>query len=266
MSWNIRYVCLSHTGRIRKNNEDNFICLSRYMEYDNKGTEAPVEGRFLPDSPRLLGVFDGMGGEELGEMASFLAAETAAGTSFEGDPEEALVGFCRYANRRICQYADRNNISSMGTTAAVLLFRPDGVRVCNVGDSRIYLDSGKKLIQLSEDHVIPMEGRKKPPLSQNLGIPEDELLIEPYIAFRKYRSGDVYLVCSDGLTDMVPEEEIGRILRTGSLTDAAAALRDRALENGGRDNVTVLLCRIEKKKGALLTFLGRLFGSGARRD
>ena len=105
------------------------------------------------------------------------SAETAAGTSFEGDPEEALVGFCRYANRRICQYADRNNISSMGTTAAVLLFRPDGIRVCNVGDSRIYLDSGKKLTQLSEDHGIPMEGRKKPPLSQNLGIPEDELLI-----------------------------------------------------------------------------------------
>ena len=125
-----------------------------------------------------------------------------------------------------------------------------------------------QIVQLSEDHVERREGKstRKAPLTQHLGIDPEEYLIEPYIAFRKYRSGDVYLVCSDGLTDMVPEEEIGRILRTGSLTDAAAALRDRALENGGRDNVTVLLCRIEKKKGALLTFLGRLFGSGARRD
>lgn len=265
MNWEIQYTCFSHIGKIRRNNEDNFICLSRYMDYDNHGTDQPVAGSFLSDQPRLVGVFDGMGGEELGEMASFLAAETAAMFSFEGNPEEALMDFCRFANERICQYADANNVVSMGTTAAVLLFRSDGVRLCNVGDSRIYLYSRKKLTQISVDHVVPMAGRRKPPLSQNLGIPEDELVIEPYIAFRRYRAGDTFLICSDGLTDMVPEEEIAEILKSSSHRKAARQLRDRALENGGRDNVTVLVCRTEKKHGRLWTFLTGLFRKAGRR-
>ena len=265
MSWEIKYICFSHIGRIRRNNEDNFICLSRYMDHDNNGTEEPVAGAFLSDEPQLVGVFDGMGGEELGEMASYLAAETAAMCSFEGDPEEALTGFCRFANDRICQYADENNVSSMGTTAAVLLFRPDGVRVCNVGDSRIYLYSRNRLTQVSVDHVVPMEGRRKPPLSQNLGIPEEEMVIEPYIAFRKYRKGDTWLICSDGLTDMVPEDEIAGILKGASHRDAARLLRDRALENGGRDNVTVLVCRTERKHGNVWKYLAGSCGKGGGR-
>ena len=265
MNWEIQYICFSHIGKIRRNNEDNFICQSRYMDFDNRGTDHPVAGSFLSDTPQLVGVFDGMGGEELGEMASFLAAETAAMFSFEGDPEEALTDFCHFANERIVKYADDNNVSSMGTTAAVLLFRSDGVRLCNVGDSRIYLYSRKKLTQISVDHVVPMEGRRKPPLSQNLGIPEEELLIEPYIAYRRYRSGDTYLICSDGLTDMVTEEEIAEILKSASHREAAEQLRDRALENGGRDNVTVLVCRTDKKHGKLWNFLARIFGKGGKR-
>ena len=260
MKLEIQYVCSSHMGKIRGNNEDNFICLTRYMNHENTGTTEPISGSFLPTKPYLLGVFDGMGGEELGEMASFLAADTAARFAFRGDPTDALKQFCKKANERIYRYAEDNNIISMGSTAAMILFDENAIHICNIGDSRIYQFSENKMKQVSVDHVMPMQGKKKPPLSQNLGIPEEELDIEPYIGVTEYREGDVFLICSDGLTDMVSEEKISAILGATEPYQAVNSLQEEALINGGRDNITILVCLVKKRPSPIMRLFNRLTG------
>ena len=85
-------------------------------------------------------------------------------------------------------------------------------------------------------------------MSQNLGIPASEFVLEPYLAKGYYHDGDIYLLCSDGLTDMVSTEEICSILKGTSFENAADKMLNRALEGGGKDNITILLCMVEKKK------------------
>ena len=244
MKWDLEYVCLSDIGRYRKNNQDNFICLGRYMHHNNRGTHEPLSGIVPVDEPRVLGIFDGMGGEDLGEMASFIASDTIAEYPFTGEPEDELPLWCRDANARICRYTDEHGVSSMGTTAAVLLFHPAAIWLCNIGDSRIFRYSGGKLKQISTDHVVQIVAGRKPALSQNLGIPETELVISPYVAHGKYIDGDVYLICSDGLTDMVKEEEIAQILGQNEVRTAGEILMRQALGYGGRDNTTIVVCKV----------------------
>ena len=106
---------------------------------------------------------------------------------------------------------------------------------------------GGVLEQISKDHVAVAAFGVKPPLSQNLGIPPTELIIDPYLAQGAYNDGDVYLICSDGLTDMVPTEEISGVLASKPVDGACMELLEKALANGGRDNITVVLCRIERE-------------------
>ena len=87
-----------------------------------------------------------------------------------------------------------------------------------------------------------------PPLSQNLGIPPDLFVIEPHVARVKYNIGDIFLLCSDGLTDMVDLSSIKEILSRIPFEKATESLVDAALSNGGKDNITVILCRIESNK------------------
>ena len=97
------------------------------------------------------------------------------------------------------------------------------------------------------DHVTVAAFGVKPPLSQNLGIQPTELVIDPYFARGPYNDGDIYLICSDGLTDMVTSEEISKILTSAEvLNNAIEKLLEKALTNGGRDNVTIVLCKIER--------------------
>ena len=126
--------------------------------------------------------------------------------------------------------------------------------LCNIGDSKAFHFDGEKLEQISVDHCAATFYGEKPPLSQNLGIPPAEMMIEPHYARGYYHAGDIYLLCSDGLTDMVSIEEIAKILTetaAGGNTDvsnAAEKLLQKALDNGGRDNITIILCRVKKRK------------------
>ena len=155
------------------------------------------------------------------------------------------------ANREICGYAEKNGVFSMGTTAAMLAFTEAGITLCNIGDSRVFRYSGGDLRQISRDHIAGAPYGRKPPLSQNLGIPADELILEPYLARGSYRCGDVYLICSDGLTDMVSEESIAGVLGSVPAEEAAGVLAQMALDNGGRDNVTVIVCGVGKAPGVI---------------
>lgn len=250
MRYKINYSCVSHTGNRRSMNQDNFICDGHYMKPEHDATQFPLNGSVKPEEePVLFGVFDGMGGEECGEVASFLAACKAKNFVFEGDLIEDLARYCRQANEEICRYTREHIVDTMGTTAALLAFARDEIALCNIGDSRIYRLSKGTMEQISRDHVAISPYGMKPPLSQNLGIPPEELEIEPYLARGEYHRGDRYLICSDGLTDMLSEKEIQNILEHTAPEEAVQALLERALAQGGRDNVSILVCEIERERG-----------------
>lgn len=257
MNYKIHYCCWSHVGKCRTMNQDNFICAGKFMDGNDESPTFPLTGYLTRGHPTLIGVFDGMGGEECGEVASLLAAQCASEVSIGEKPIEVLLKFCKDANERICEYASANEIVAMGTTAALLAFTNNEIALCNIGDSKIFRFADKKLKQISVDHYAVAVHGLKPPLSQNLGIPASEMIIDPYIARGQYNDGDVYLLCSDGLTDMVKSEDITQILVETEFDDAVNKLLDTALENGGKDNITIILCKVEREKRCLFSRIFR---------
>ena len=139
------------------------------------------------------------------------------------------------------------------TTAAMLAFGKENVYSCNLGDSRIYqISSEGKLGQLSLDHVLGGGRFGKPPLTQYLGIPEESMGLEPTIVPQKAEIGTRYLICSDGITDMLSDGEIADILtREISVSETVELLVERALIKGGRDNITVILCELVEQEKSL---------------
>lgn len=247
MKTKISYACINAKGKIRTNNEDNFCAQGRFRG-QNETEDIAFSNGFAADGKEILAVFDGMGGEECGEVASFLAASNLEAT-FEagGKPKEALTELCRALNRKVCAYANENGISSMGSTAVGVLFGKKAWHAFNVGDSRAYLLRDGELRQLTRDHSAPSPGNRKGPLLQYLGLPEEEFLLEPSCQEMDYRNKDRILICSDGLTDMMKDEEIQEILGgRESLEKLSSKLFLKALENGGRDNVTLMLCQVKK--------------------
>ncbi len=226
----------SDTGRQRRANEDHFYA------------RAP-----------LFVVADGMGGAQAGEVASGLAAETfATGLPDEGSPQERLEAQVLEANRRIHELsrADRDR-AGMGTTLTAAYVDGDEVALAHVGDSRAYLLRDGELTQLTRDHTLVDElvrrGRlteeeaaehpQRSIITRALG-PEPDVEVDTFT--QPVRDGDVLLLCSDGLTSMVAEQEVADILRNArSLGDAGRALVKAANDAGGRDNITVILIRLE---------------------
>ena len=247
MKYHISYACTSHVGHCRSMNQDNFICDGKYMDPEKEPITFPLIGSLTPGVSPVIGIFDGMGGEACGEIASLLAASEAAKMAGTESPEKDLKALCQRINEKIYRYADENDTGSMGTTAALLSFADHKIALCNIGDSKIFRFSDQRLEQLSVDHVAIGVFGRKPPLSQNLGIPPSEMLIDPYIAVGKYHHNDVYLICSDGLTDMMSLDEISEILEKNTIDAALEALLDQALSNGGKDNITMILCKIERQ-------------------
>ena len=252
MAYIVEFFCVSHKGHLRSSNQDNFCYQKQYLECDNTGSDGVVVGRALSKDQPVFAVFDGMGGEECGEMAAYIAAKGLAEYEFKDPTPTELEKYCLTANDEICRFTEENSLTSMGTTAAILRFMPKEIQLCNIGDSKIYRYTNRMLRQISYDHVSIGVFGAKPPLTQNLGIREDELIISPYISSCEYHANDIYLICSDGLTDMVSNEDIWKILSSTEKEECAELLLRKALENGGKDNITlILLCVNEEKKSFL---------------
>ena len=253
------YEGLTHLGRARSGNEDELMCAGAYLPA--RHGEASFSGQVTAgERGALFGAFDGMGGEAFGEEAAFLAAKAAAAA----DPgaEDLAAGLLRSVhemNRAVCDWARKEGVAAMGTTAVMIGLTGTEAVICNIGDSRAYLFRDGVLRMLSEDHVMQRPGQKKGPLTRWLGTGTDILM--PCIRIEPLRAGDVYLMCSDGLTDMVGEDEIGWILREHG-RDAAGPLMNAALAAGGRDNVTVIVLGITARPGRAQGFLR----DGARRS
>ena len=266
MRHQIEYAYVCHIGKVRNNNEDNFWCCGEFLPAQNQGMDHIRSGSVSQSELPLLAVFDGMGGESCGEMASFLAAG-ACGTFYgqkktelSEEPELFLKDICTEMNRAVCEYSEENRIRSMGTTAAILAFSPEGVYGCNLGDSRIYHSRDGQFRKVSRDHVLGGSLFGKSPLIQYVGIPEDNMALEPSMVKMELEQGTRYLLCSDGLTDMLSDGEIADILtREISVQETVEVLLDRALKKGGRDNTTIILCEVgEPEKNWFQKLLNKL--------
>jgi protein phosphatase len=225
------------TGRQRNANEDSLF------------TKAP-----------LFVVADGMGGAQAGEVASKAAAESFAHELPKAPPERVLEETIEGANRTIHELARKDpGLAGMGTTitAAIVDLDTEEVAIGHVGDSRAYRLRRDRFEQLTRDHSLVEEMRRKGQLTdaqaedhpqrsiitRALG-PEPEVQVD--LQTVPAQAGDVFLICSDGLTTMLDDEQIGRVLgRATSLQAAVRALVDEANRAGGRDNITVVAFRLE---------------------
>ena len=260
MKYDLSAACACVIGRIRKNNEDNFLFDGRLLEEENGGLPAPLTAFYSKTEDAVFfGVFDGMGGEADGQVASHMAAQEMKRMLEQRQPGDDPVELLRKAvdkmNREVGSRAEAE-FTRMGTTAVIGCFTGRRVIICNVGDSRAFLAHRKKLRQVSTDHTdaafLLSQGitKRKPRLTQYVGLYEEDG--DPVAAFYETaaRRGDSLLLCSDGITDMVPEPEILRIVNTFRAPEQAVqALIDTAMQNGGRDNATALLVRIAPRQG-----------------
>jgi protein phosphatase len=214
------------------------------------------EDAYLESAP-MFAVADGMGGAQAGEVASRVAVETFAGEHRDGEPEARLAEVAHTANRKIYELAQQDESrSGMGTTFTAAIVAGGDVAIGHVGDSRLYRLRDRELERLTRDHSLVEElvrqGKLEPEAAEShpqrsiitraLG-PEPEVEVETLTT--PGRDGDVYLLCSDGLTGMISEEEVTEILvAADTLDDAARRLVGAANETGGKDNVTVVLFRL----------------------
>lgn len=250
-------------GRRRKHNQDNLFFNGRFLDEGNRDDDlffSTVE----KDSRQLMyGVFDGMGGESLGEVASFLTAEVVAEKyrQVREYDELDIVSFIydvvREANDTVCARAEEEKVRRMGTTFTTLSIQNDTAVFFNLGDSRSFLLRDGVLKQTSVDDttvrrkielgLITEEEAKsdidRHKITNFIGIPPEDGGVGFHTSHKiSVRKGDCFLISSDGLTDMVEEDRIAEIMTEASgPPEAANALFREAMENGGRDNITIIV-------------------------
>lgn len=226
----------------------NGMCLER----DHEGLDSPVTAAGTLKKGLRMAVFDGMGGENFGEYASFAAAQRM--NRMDRTWKERLIPGKQYLSRlmdrlndAVLEVGQELNAERMGTTAVFLYCTGRHIFSCNLGDSRAYRLRAGTFTQLSQDHTTFLHGsgRKKPFLTQYLGLDTQQFRLEPCIVREKWKKNDVYLLCSDGLTDMLEDREIADILTAmNSVQSGVQELMTAALNRGGRDNITAIVLKI----------------------
>ena len=245
---------LTHVGRQRQHNEDSFR---------------------VEDDAKLFLVADGMGGHAAGEVASRIAVDSISEFILHSKTDDGtwphaydehfrrstnrLMAAVRLANTRVLEAMRKDaRLRGMGTTVVASLVDDDIFSVAHVGDSRAYLIRDRQLSRITNDHswvfeqvqagmLTEAEAEKHPlrnVITRALG---GALQVAPDASEIEARPGDVYLLCSDGLTGMVPEKEILKVVTEsdGDLKRACLALIEAANEHGGMDNVTAVLVKTE---------------------
>jgi PPM family protein phosphatase len=228
------------------------------------GTDTGLQRRANEDSllvrSPLFVVADGMGGAQAGEVASRVAVETfSAGLQDGDDPQGSLTRQVSQANARINELSHRRaEHAGMGTTITAVYVGGQEVTVAHVGDSRAYCLREGELLRLTDDHSLvdelikqgrltPEEAEEHPQRSVITRALGPEPAVEVDVRSLRARPGDVYLICSDGLTTMVGEEDLRDLLASHArLRDAGEALIAAANAAGGKDNITVVLLRLEE--------------------
>lgn len=249
----LELTCATDTGRQRTNNEDS----------------AAVDA-----AAGLMILADGMGGYNAGEVASGMATDfikselgrwlgEAANNAADSDVRRAMDICIANANQAIFSAANSNaQYAGMGTTLVLGVFRGPRLLLAHVGDSRGYRLRGGLLTQITHDHSLLQEqldaglitaeqaawSANKNLVTRAVGV-EEQVQVESHV--HEVQSDDLYLLCSDGLTDMLADEEIEHLLQSCELLpEAAAALIAAANEAGGKDNIAVVLARVHGPTGA----------------
>lgn len=261
----IKYAVRTDRGRRRRNNEDNFFCCGTILD---KNSENPYKISGKTHSPNVFAVFDGIGGEANGELASLIAAkvlsERCAVLKRKGfdDYDRFVDEYVLETNRQIKLSSTPS--SRMGTTMAMLIVADKFLKAYYIGDSRIYLFRNNRLNRLSVDHTLAAE-------KVSLGMVTEEqikstnewgkltacvgiecgngIYSEPSRSPATTIDGRTrVLLCSDGITDMLDDSCIEKIFRTaGDVEEAASVIMSEALNAGGKDNATVMVLDILKR-------------------
>ncbi|MGW0326705.1 PP2C family protein-serine/threonine phosphatase [Nocardia sp. NPDC003183] len=231
----LRYTARSDRGLVRGNNEDSVYA-----------------------GARLLALADGMGGHAAGEVASQLMIAALAHLD-DDEPGDDILGKLDHAthsgNAAIADHVEAEpELDGMGTTLTAILFAGRKLGLVHIGDSRAYLLRDSELAQITRDDTFVQslvdEGRIT--AEQAHTHPQRSLImraltgneIEPTLIMREARAGDRYLLCSDGLSDVVSDETIGNTMREGNTDECADRLIELALRSGGPDNVTVVVADV----------------------
>ena len=248
----LEFFSATDTGRARNNNEDSIA---------------------VDDPTALVVLADGMGGYNAGEVASGMATSfikselgrwlaEASENATDTDVRRAMDICVDNANRAIFNAANSNpQYAGMGTTLVVGVFRDSRLLMGHVGDSRGYRLRASRLTQITHDHSLLQEqidsglitpeqaafSANKNLVTRAVGV-EDTVLLETHL--HDVLPGDTYLLCSDGLSDMLDDESISQLLMGAeTLPEAASALIDAANEAGGKDNISVVLARVRGSTG-----------------
>ena len=267
----VRSHGLTHPGRVRPTNEDHFLIavLGRALQVQQTSLGHP-KTRYSRDRADLFAVADGMGGHAGGERASALAIHYLEGFILdtisrmlekEGSAEEEVLAEFREAlgraDERVCAEGRAHpELYGMGTTLTLAYSCRDTLYVVHVGDSRCYLFRDGGLHQLTWDHTVAQELLRSGVLGAEEAASHHwrhvitnavggrEPGVQPEVHKQQLQPGDCLLLCSDGMSDMVPDEEITAILQAEPEPRAACArLIEEANAHGGRDNVTAIVAR-----------------------
>ncbi|MEY4561445.1 MAG: hypothetical protein RLZZ618_722 [Pseudomonadota bacterium] len=252
-SMTLEFFSATDTGRARNNNEDSVA---------------------IHEASSLVVLADGMGGYNAGEVASGMATsfiktelgrwlEEASDSASDNDVRRAMDICVDNANRAIFNAANSNpQYAGMGTTLVVGAFREGRLLMGHVGDSRGYRFRAGRLVQITHDHSLLQEqidaglitpeqaafSANKNLVTRAVGV-EDTVLLETHL--HDVLPGDLYILCSDGLSDMLDDNSIALVLQAHDTTEAAgAALIDAANDAGGKDNIAVVLVRVRGQSTA----------------
>ncbi len=251
---------LCHTGKVRRQNEDSCLAVGVLSE----GSDAVPALVARPAGPWIVAVADGIGGHVAGHEASRAVVEALAGCSRV--TPVLLRNTLRQLNRDLCEHGRRDAaFAGMGTTVAGIGCGSSGLFSFHVGDSRVYRVEETKLTQITRDDseaeeliemgLLPADAEIRPgylhALTQAVGGRLEHVEIEVHTQPLKISSATRFLVCTDGLTDMVARpaiEEITRLMRAPDVT--AEALFGLAMDAGGLDNITLAIIDVEPVPGA----------------
>jgi protein phosphatase len=264
---------MTDQGKVRESNQDHFLIakLVKSLQIQQSSLASP-QSRRCRDEGHLFVVADGMGGHAGGEQASALAVTSVQNffldafkwfATLQGDDENLVVSEFQaalgHAHARVLHEGEKHpELHAMGTTLTMAYSLNDRLLVAHVGDSRCYLVRGPDLFRVTHDHTLAEELVRRGSLSAErashhawrhmvtnaIGGESQELKVEVHRI--SLVAGDVLLLCSDGLTNMVPDPDIARIIREeDDVERCTRKLVSAANDAGGRDNITVIIARFE---------------------
>ncbi|WP_242824368.1 PP2C family protein-serine/threonine phosphatase [Lachnoanaerobaculum saburreum] len=260
--YTLNAALISDIGKKRVENQDNF-CFDTFINM-NKAKSVRLKSQNFA-LPEAYAIMDGMGGEKLGAQASLEAAGFFSNIKKNisellqrlnaDERERVFYSLIHSMNEKVCQMAIKNHVKQSGTTFCAIFLIENRAYIVSVGDSKIFLiRNGKAVWQNESDAIntaIVENGRKKwikGGLSQFLGMDTKEYELIPHIKELNLKPDDKFLLCSDGLTDYVSPDEIGRTVKENLMENSMDILLNLALKRGGRDNITILRLDIKRKE------------------